>query len=92
MAYLTIPGAGRATQKPPLAQGRVGGSYVCGQAAAGTAPAGARVGALTLGVSRGLTHEEVACALRVPLGTTKTRIRSGLLKLRVELTSLGVAA
>jgi RNA polymerase sigma-70 factor (ECF subfamily) len=38
-----------------------------------------------------LTHEEVSNVLRVPLGTTKTRIRSGLRKLRVELTSLGVA-
>jgi RNA polymerase sigma-70 factor (ECF subfamily) len=39
-----------------------------------------------------LTHEEVANAMHVPLGTTKTRIRSGLLKLRVELAASGVAA
>jgi len=48
--------------------------------------------AVAMAFLEGLTHEEVASALRVPLGTTKTRIRSGLLKLRVELTSLGVAA
>lgn len=38
-----------------------------------------------------LTHEEVASAVRAPLGTTKTRIRTGLMKLRVELMALGVA-
>jgi RNA polymerase sigma-70 factor (ECF subfamily) len=35
-----------------------------------------------------LTHKEVASARRVPLGTTKTRVRSGLLKLRAQLMTL----
>ena len=38
------------------------------------------------------THEEVARTLCTALGTTKTRIRSGLLKLRVELSPIRVAA
>jgi RNA polymerase sigma-70 factor (ECF subfamily) len=41
--------------------------------------------AVTLAFLDEMTHEEVAGALCVPLGTTKTRIRTGLLKLRVGL-------
>jgi RNA polymerase sigma-70 factor, ECF subfamily len=44
--------------------------------------------AVTLAFLDELSHEEVASSLRVPLGTTKTRIRSGLMKLRVELMAL----
>lgn len=39
-----------------------------------------------------LTHEQVAAALRAPLGTTKTRIRTGLQKLRGRLGPAGGAA
>lgn len=50
--------------------------------------------ALGLAFFDDLTHEEVAVELNLPLGTAKTRIRSGLRKLRTRLAPLaaGIAA
>jgi RNA polymerase sigma-70 factor (ECF subfamily) len=45
--------------------------------------------AVALAFLNELSHQQVASTLRAPLGTTKTRIRTGLLKLRAELIALG---
>ena len=52
--------------------------------ALGVLPQGQRR-AVELAFLEGLTHEQVATRLDLPLGTTKTRIRAGLQKLRAGL-------
>ena len=48
--------------------------------------------ALSLAFFEDLTHEQVAEALHLPLGTVKTRIRGALQKMRLVLVALGVTA
>ena len=47
--------------------------------------------AVTLAFLEDLTHEQVAQALDVPLGTAKTRIRSGLASLRLHLAPVAAS-
>jgi RNA polymerase sigma-70 factor, ECF subfamily len=48
--------------------------------------------AIALAFFDGLTHDEIAGALRAPVGTIKARIRRGLLKLKPSLARLQPAA
>ncbi len=41
---------------------------------------------LRLSIERGLTHEEIAAEISMPLGTVKTHVRRGLIKLRQLLS------
>jgi RNA polymerase sigma-70 factor, ECF subfamily len=61
------------------------------RAAVGRLPPAQRQ-ALSLAFFEELTHDQVAATLNLPLGTVKTRIRTGVRKLRFLLAPLGVAA
>ncbi|MBA4029103.1 MAG: RNA polymerase subunit sigma-24 [Planctomyces sp.] len=45
---------------------------------------------LRLSICRGLSHEEIAALLGMPLGTVKTHVRRGLIALRERLADEGV--
>ncbi|MFM8273290.1 MAG: RNA polymerase sigma factor [Gemmata sp.] len=44
---------------------------------------------ITMAVYQGLTHEEIAAATKLPVGTVKTHIRRGLIRVRERLGAAG---
>lgn len=47
---------------------------------------------ITMAVYQGLTHEEIAAATKLPVGTVKTHIRRGLIRVRERLATKGGAS
>jgi RNA polymerase sigma-70 factor (ECF subfamily) len=80
----TSPPATPAPVENPEAQASVGEEYLDVQRALDTLPADQR-DLIEHAYFLGFTHSELAERFRLPLGTVKTRIRSGMLTLRGHL-------
>ncbi|MFG0284608.1 MAG: RNA polymerase sigma factor [Phycisphaerales bacterium JB039] len=89
------PGSAELVEEPAVApaESSVGRSEDVAMAAAALESlSDEQVRVLRLSVGQGLTHQEIAEATGLPLGTVKTHIRRGLIRIREKLESSRMGA